>query len=187
MENLVKTWEAQASHFQDFSQWTTVDHSNYLVAVNGGEEMQGSEAYEIGNYNALMKDCPAYKKYGQLSFEQSHELFGTAFTKGFPWEVLKVFSGPPTVLFSWRHWGHLDGKFQEHLGHGELVEMYGLTRATVNDQLKIQKLEVFFDPESFIKTMEGRLKPSDLKGGKAIIGDIECPFIGKSSKLKAKK
>lgn len=65
--------------------------------------------------------------------------------------------------------------------------MYGLTRATVNDQLKIQKLEVFFDPESFIKTMEGRLKPSDLKGGKAIIGDIECPFIEKSSKLKAKK
>ena len=49
---------------------------------------------------------------GELSFEQSHELFGTAFTKGFPWEVLKVFSGPPTVLFSWRHWGHLEGKFQ---------------------------------------------------------------------------
>ena len=26
------------------------------------EEMEGSVAYEIGNYNALMKDCPAYQK-----------------------------------------------------------------------------------------------------------------------------
>ena len=26
------------------------------------EEVDGSVAYEIGNYNALMKDCPAYQK-----------------------------------------------------------------------------------------------------------------------------
>ena len=75
VENLVKTWEAQASHFQDFSQWTTVDHSNYLVAVNGGEEMQGSEAYEIGNYNALMKDCPAYQKCKHCSNCKCRRLF----------------------------------------------------------------------------------------------------------------
>ena len=39
-----------------------MDHDNYKVSVNGGEVMDGSLAFEIGNYNALMMDCPAYKK-----------------------------------------------------------------------------------------------------------------------------
>lgn len=62
MENLVKKWEMQASHFKDFSQWSEIDHDNYTVSVNGGDVVDGSVAYEIGNYNALMADCPAYKK-----------------------------------------------------------------------------------------------------------------------------
>ena len=62
VENLVKTWETQASHFKDFSQWTTIDHDNYVVKANDQEEMDGTVAYEIGNYNALMQNCPAYKK-----------------------------------------------------------------------------------------------------------------------------
>ena len=35
VENLVKTWETQASHFKDFNQWTTIDRDNYKVSVNG--------------------------------------------------------------------------------------------------------------------------------------------------------
>ena len=62
VENLVKTWEAQASHFKDFNQWTTIDHSNYNVRANDGATIPGKTAYEIGNYNALMKECPAYKE-----------------------------------------------------------------------------------------------------------------------------
>ena len=69
---------------------------------------------------------------GELSFDDSHDLFRGAFTLGFPWEVLKVvadfiisiiitmntmmkvFSGPPNVVFTWRHWGHLEGSFQDN-------------------------------------------------------------------------
>merc|ERR1712154_633102 len=47
VENLVKTWESQASHFKDFSQWTTIDHGNYTVKVNDEDEVDGSVAYEI--------------------------------------------------------------------------------------------------------------------------------------------
>ena len=71
VENLVKTWEMQASHFKDFNQWTTIDHENYTVSVNGGEVTEGKVAYEIGNYNALMADCPAYKKCKR--FHQTNE------------------------------------------------------------------------------------------------------------------
>ena len=62
--------------------------------------------------------------------------------------------------------------------------MFGLGRVIVNEDLKIQNLEVYFDPETFIKACEGRLKPSELKGGKALLGDIECPFAGKSLKIR---
>ena len=39
---------------------------NLLAVVDpsfvSSEEIDGRVAYEIGNYNALLKDCPAYKK-----------------------------------------------------------------------------------------------------------------------------
>ena len=38
-------------------------------------------------------------------FERSHDLFRGAFIEGFPWELLKVLSGPPHVIFTWRHFG----------------------------------------------------------------------------------
>lgn len=62
VENLVKTWECEASHKADMSQWTTIDAENYKVQVNNGEILDGEKAFEIGNYNAVMKDCPAYQK-----------------------------------------------------------------------------------------------------------------------------
>ena len=62
--------------------------------------------------------------------------------------------------------------------------MFGLCRVTVNDDLKIQKIEVYYSPETFIKALEGKRKPGELKGGKAILGDVECPFVGKEKKLR---
>ena len=62
--------------------------------------------------------------------------------------------------------------------------MFGVARVTLNEEMKVQKMEVFYDPETFIKACEGRLKPSDLKGGRAILGDIDCPFTGKALKIK---
>ena len=41
VENLVKKWEMQASHFADFNQWTEVDHENYKLSVNGGRQVCG--------------------------------------------------------------------------------------------------------------------------------------------------
>ena len=57
--------------------------------------------------------------------------------------MLKVLSGPPgPVIFTWRHWANFNGKFQENQGQGDLIELYGLSRVIVNEDLKIQKVEV---------------------------------------------
>ena len=76
-------------------------------------------------------------------FEKSHEFFREAFTEGFPWELIKVIQpNPPKIMFSWRHWAKFTGQFQGRPGKGELIELYGLCEATVNEDLKIEALEV---------------------------------------------
>ncbi len=45
-----------------------------------------------------------------------------------------------------RHFGTFTGSFEGRQGHREVVEMFGLCRVVVNDDLKISKIEVFFDP-----------------------------------------
>ena len=37
VENLVKTWEMEASHKADYDQWETIDHKTFCVQANGGE------------------------------------------------------------------------------------------------------------------------------------------------------
>ncbi len=36
VENLVKTWEIEVSHFKVYSQWNTIDHAKYSISANGG-------------------------------------------------------------------------------------------------------------------------------------------------------
>ncbi len=48
--------------------------------------------YWIGTYNMLLTHCPLYDAKN-TTFQQSHDLFHSCFTDGFPWEVLEVLSG----------------------------------------------------------------------------------------------
>ena len=55
------------------SQWKTIDQTNYKVQTNGGMVIEGKEVKEMGNYNALMIECPTYRgcefpRYGFLTF-----------------------------------------------------------------------------------------------------------------------
>merc|ERR1719451_238049 len=78
------------------------------ISHDGQKKFSSAEAHECGNYNVLLEGLPEELwKPGQTSHE-THETFRGAFA-AFPWEVLKVFSGPPRVAFSWRHWGHFTG------------------------------------------------------------------------------
>ena len=78
------------------------------------------------------------------TFDSSHDLFRNAFKDGFPWEVLQVFTGPPKVTFSWRHWGVFNGVYRERIGNNEKYEMFGFCEVTVTEQLKIQSTEVYY-------------------------------------------
>lgn len=58
---------------------------------------------QVGTYNAIIEPNEFYCPF-HSSFDASHKMFKRMMPT-FAWEVLEVYSGPPTVSFKWRHWG----------------------------------------------------------------------------------
>ena len=117
VEKLVKNWEVEASYKTDLQDWRTIDRSTYTFRVNGGAPQTGEHMLQVGTYNAIIESnqyyCPAHN-----NFEQSHKTFKRMMPT-FAWEVLEVYSGPPTVTFRWRHWGEFK---QDYSGFDSYVD-----------------------------------------------------------------
>ena len=170
VQNLVKNWEKgkssnrlrkisseyflEVSHKIDPRQWLTVDLDNYRFSCNGQQKYSGWEMLKNGTYNALIGQTNYYDS-NAISFEDSHTAFKRSLGEGFAWEVLEVCSGPPTVTFTWRHFGRmtdyfscpgLSGLIYKVDPTNKMVKIYGMCKATVNDQFQIQDLQVFYDP-----------------------------------------
>jgi len=74
-----------------------------------------------------------------------------------------------------------------HQGNGETVEMFGMCRVGVDSNLKIGKIEAFFDSDSFLRVLEGSLDASEISMGKTIIGDVSRSAIEKATCPRNKK
>jgi len=177
VENVVKTWEFEGSHKIDLSQWTTINIDEYQVSTNGGQIVKGEDAKNKGNYGWLLGGCPARLwDHEKMDFEASHNLFRNAFASGFPWELIAVLSGPPVIVFSWRHWATFSGVYKcpvtghENKGNGELIELFGMGRVSLDKNLKICNLEIFYKPDEFLEVMKGERNPADLRKGLGLVG-----------------
>ncbi|KAI9725716.1 MAG: hypothetical protein M1828_002599 [Chrysothrix sp. TS-e1954] len=154
VENLVKNWEVEASFKTRLSDWRTVDHSKYTFAINGGSPQSAEHMLKVGTYNAIIDKPNEYYSPRHSDFASSHKTFKRMMPT-FAWEVLEVYSGPPTVAFKWRHWGVMEkdyvgfnatGEKVSVKGHGGPIDIQGVTTATVDESLRVQRLETWFDP-----------------------------------------
>jgi SnoaL-like polyketide cyclase len=152
VQNLVRTFEMEASFKTNPSQWLSVVNEQFRMSSNGGVEYTASDVVKAGTYNLFMPDTEDYKA-SEETFESSGKLFRTAFPKGFLWEVLEVFSGPPNVTFKWRHWGTFSGSYKGYASTGETVEIVGMSVARVTDDLKILSVEHYFDNSQFLQKL----------------------------------
>ena len=186
VENLVKTWEMERSHKKDYKTHMTIDQQHFRISANGGKVFDNVTANQVGNYNVLLENAPKELYDSEkVSWEESHEVFHTAFA-AFPWELLKVFSGPPVVAFSWRHWGTFTGEYKGNKGKGQLVELYGFGIAQVNENLQLCDVKLYYDTEAFLKALQGTgdAKETDFK---SLVGHTKpylaskaaggCPFF----------
>ena len=160
-QNLVRTFEMEASNKTNAHQWLSVVADKFRMSSNGGQEYTAQEVAEQGTYNLFLGESEHYSSSSE-SFESSFETFQKAFPNGFLWELIEVLSGPPNVVFKWRHWGTFSGAYKDYAPTGETIEMVGLSIARVTEDLKIEHLEHYFDNSEFMKKLTA--------GG--------CPFHG---------
>ncbi|BAS74190.1 Os01g0731600 [Oryza sativa Japonica Group] len=130
VQNAIKTWEMELSHKARLQDFKSVSPGLFRLSVNGGRPLTGEETLAVGSYNALLASpiLPGAGAYDAAAetFESSHDLFRAAFPRGFAWEVIRVYSGPPVITFKFRHWGHMDGPYKGHAPTGDKVEFYGV-------------------------------------------------------------
>jgi len=153
VENLVKNWEVEASFKSDISDWRTIDHPNYTFSINGGPSQSAKHMLEVGTYNAIIAPNEYYSPT-KSDFASSHKTFKRMMPT-FAWEVLEVYSGPPVVAFRWRHWGTMKsdyvgfndkGETVTAKAHGGQIDIQGVTVAKVDDKVRLQSVETWFDP-----------------------------------------
>lgn len=191
VENAVKSWEMEASHKSNASQWKSIVHDEYKVSTNGGKAVLLEEASKRGNYNILMDhvDKKLYDASAE-SFDSSHKLFQSSFRGAFPWEVLKVFAGPPNIVFSWRHWGDFIGEYKGHKGDGQQVEMTGFALVKVTDELKITDINIYYNAGTFLRKLQGQEaveEPPTPQDYEALLSVFMDKFDAGSSKTSATK
>ena len=89
-----------------------------------------------GGYNYLLQTSLPTEflchNPAEEAVDSSHRAFTTAFPRGFAVEILHVYSGPPEIVYKFRHWGYMEGPFKGHAPTGELVELFGMAVFKVN-------------------------------------------------------
>ncbi|XP_057766416.1 pathogen-related protein [Salvia miltiorrhiza] len=174
VQNAVKSWEMELSHKTNIQDFKTINPDKFKLIVNGREGLSAEETLKLGSYNALLKSSMPeelkYYKAEEESFESSHDAFRAALPRGFAWEVVAVYSGPPLIAFKFRHWGYFEGPFKGHAPTGEMLQFYGIGILKVDDSLRAEDVEIYYDPAELFG---GLLKQPSLS-----ISDQpqSCPF-----------
>ncbi|XP_009801126.1 pathogen-related protein isoform X2 [Nicotiana sylvestris] len=160
VQNAIKSWEMELSHKTRVKDFRTINPEKFKLFVNGREALSAEETLKLGSYNALLKSSVPeefkYYKADEESFESSHDAFRSAFPRGFAWEVINVYTGPPVVTFKFRHWGFFEGPFKGHAPTGDMVQFYGVGLMKVDESLRAEDVEIYYDPaELFSGLLKG--------------------------------
>ncbi|MEM8779625.1 MAG: SnoaL-like polyketide cyclase, partial [Cyanobacteria bacterium P01_G01_bin.49] len=113
VQNLVRTFEMEASHKLNPQQWLSIVADKFQMSSNGGPIYSAQDVVEQGTYNLFIDKTKDYDPEKE-DFQSSFDLFHKAFPNGFLWELVEVLSGPPNVTFKWRHWGTFNGPYKDH-------------------------------------------------------------------------
>ncbi|KAJ6352622.1 hypothetical protein OIU76_001791 [Salix suchowensis] len=178
VQNLVKTWEMEMFNKTCFDDYKSVDLKNYTFSLNGMKPVTLEEKRKLGGgYNTFLQTTlpEKFRVYNPAdeTVESAHVAFTTAFPRGFALEVLQVYSGPPVIVYKFRHWGYMEGPFKGHAATGEVVELHGMSIFEVDEHMKVVKVEFFMDRGELLG---GLMKGASLDGSAAEAAPA-CPFL----------
>ncbi|KAB2093072.1 hypothetical protein E1A91_A02G075500v1 [Gossypium mustelinum] len=178
VQNLVKSWEMEIFHKASLEDFKTIDVNKYTFSLNGRKGLTMMEIKKLGGgYNpqlqtSLPQELRCYDPEKETD-ESSHKAFVTAFPRGFAFEVLKVYTGPPEIVLKFRHWGYNEGPFKGHAPTGDLVEFYGVAIYQVDEDMKIGRVEFFYERGELLG---GLLKGAAIESS-AMEAASSCPIL----------
>ncbi|XP_038885265.1 pathogen-related protein-like isoform X1 [Benincasa hispida] len=160
VQSLVKNFEMEMFHKISRNDFRTLDLDKYTFSLNGRKPLAVEEVSKLGGYNPFLQTSlpEEYRYYNAAkeTAESSHRTFSATFLRGFALEIIQVYSGPPNIVFKFRHWGYMEGPFKSHAPTGERIEFYGVAIFKVNEKDKIEGVEFFFDPAELLgKLLKG--------------------------------
>ncbi|CAK9134740.1 unnamed protein product [Ilex paraguariensis] len=179
VQNLVKTWEMEMFHKANPDEYKTCDPEKFRFSTNGKKALTLEEMRKIGgSYNAFLQtSLPENLRFynpDEETAESSHRAFTTTFPRGFALEILRVYTGPPVIVYKFRHWGYMEGPFKGHAPTGERVEFYGIAIFELDEHSRVVKVEFFYDRgELLAGLMKGITSSDDSK----IEISSSCPFL----------
>ncbi|XP_038724993.1 pathogen-related protein-like isoform X4 [Tripterygium wilfordii] len=154
VQNLLKTYEMELFHKACSDDYKSIDPNKFTKSLNGKKALSITESQKIGGYNALLQTSlpEELRLYNPdvETVESSHKAFTTTFPRGFAVEVLHVYSGPPVIVYKFRHWGYMEGPFKGHAPTGELVQLFGLAIFEMDEKMRVVKVEFFYDPADLL-------------------------------------
>ncbi|KAK4276668.1 hypothetical protein QN277_014793 [Acacia crassicarpa] len=155
VQTLLKNWEMELFHKADPSQYRSIDPEKYTFSLNGRKPVTFEDLIKLGGgYNPLLQTSmpDKFKLYNpnEETAESSHKAFTTTFPRGFALEIVQAYSGPPVIVFKFRHWGFMEGPFKGHAPTGEKIELYGIGIFTLDMDEKVVKVEFFYDPAELL-------------------------------------
>ncbi|CAL4964505.1 unnamed protein product [Urochloa decumbens] len=175
VQRLLKTWEMELVHKVRTQDQKTVNSAKYSASTNGMKPLTRAEVMAIGGYNNFLRTKlpPEHRIFDpdQETPDTAMDTFLTAFPRGFAIEVLEVYSGPPKVAFKFRHWGYMEGPFKGHPPHGQRVEFVGVCIFHVDEEMKVEKSEYFYERGNFLASF---LSPPDAESSGSGSG---CPVM----------
>ncbi|XP_061348109.1 pathogen-related protein-like isoform X2 [Gastrolobium bilobum] len=148
VQTLVKNWEMEMFHKLDFHQNRSVDPNKYTFSLNGRKPITLEEKRKLGGgyipllQTSLPEKLMPYNPYKETA-DSSQKDFTTTFPRGFALEILQVYSGPPVIVYKFRHWGYMEGPFKGHAPTGEKIEVYGMAIFTLDEASKIVKAALY--------------------------------------------
>ena len=153
VENFTKSTETELFHKTDISQHVMSSPKHYWANTNGGPKYSLQDFADKGSYGCLFDVAELDGGFKDLSREEVDAKFFGAFEQ-FSWEVIKVYSPPPVIGFSWRHWGNFTGEYEGNQGKGELIQLFGLSVVELHDG-KLGRFENFFEAKPFLDALSG--------------------------------
>nr|GEX99636.1 hypothetical protein [Tanacetum cinerariifolium] len=150
VQNLVKTWEMESFHKLNPQDIKSVNVAKFTSSVNGRKPLTRDDVAKIGGgYNNFLQTSLPHNlriyNPNEENVDTALKLFTTTFPRGFAVEILQVYSGPPIIVYKFRHWGYMEGEFKGQPPTGELVEMFGVSIMELDENFKVSKVEFFYD------------------------------------------